>query len=229
MATGPDQPGRQFRLTAPVGGPTNRQSPQVELGIDVLLVCTANLCRSPMTEYLLRARLVQVGVPATVSSAGLLPGGHAPPADGVQVMSTRGIDTSGHVSRTLQGEMIGAADLILGMGREHVRAVVRAEPRAWSRSFTLKEMVRRGKQVGPRAPGQALDQWLAQVGAGRLPADLVGSSADDDVGDPIGRSPGAWEQVAGELSTLVDRLVDLIWPSSPERSPSGQRERSGVP
>lgn len=182
-----------------------------------------------MTEYLLRALLAQVGVPGTVSSAGLLPGGHPPPPDGVQVMSARGIDTSGHVSRTLQDEMIGAADLILGMGREHVQAVVVAEPEAWSRTFTLKEIVRRGEQVGPRAPGQGLDQWLAQVGAGRLPTDLVGSSADDDVDDPIGRSPGAWEQVAGELSILVDRLVDLVWPSSPGRSTSGQHERSWVP
>ncbi len=195
----------------------------------MLLVCTANLCRSPMTEYLLRARLRKLGISATVASAGLLPGGYAPPPDGVRVMSDRGIDSSGHISRRFEAEMIKDADLIVGMAREHVRAVVLDIPDAWGRTFALKELVRRGEQVGPRAPEQGLDEWLSDVGAGRRPADLMGSSLEDDVADPIGRSRDAWEQVAAELSTQVDRLVDLIWTSSPRRGSSGhegQEERS---
>lgn len=179
-----------------------------------------------MTEYLLRARLAQMGVAATLHSAGLLPGGYAPPPDGVAVMASRGIDSSGHVSRTFEAEMIEGADLILGMAREHVRAVVLDDSDAWPRTFTLKELVRRGEEVGARAPGEGLDEWLAKVGGNRLAAGLTGSSPDDDVADPIGRSRDAWETVAAELSTLVDRLVDLIWPRSAWRGISSQDERS---
>ncbi|PZS17672.1 MAG: hypothetical protein DLM54_09230 [Acidimicrobiales bacterium] len=179
-----------------------------------------------MTEYLLRARLAQMGVATTVHSAGLLPGGYAPPPDGVAVMASRGIDSSGHVSRTVEAEMIEGADLILGMAREHVRAVVLDDSDAWPRTFTLKELVRRGEESGARTPGEGLDGWLARVGADRLAADLTGSSPDDDVADPIGRSRDAWETVAAELSTLVDRLVVLIWPESPRSDTSGRDERS---
>ncbi len=169
-----------------------------------------------MAEGFLRARLGEVGIPATVGSAGLLPGGHPPPPEGLEVMAARGIDTSGHLSRTLDPAMIEAADLVLGMGREHVRAVALAGD-AWPRTFTLKELVRRGEQAGPRA--QPLDEWLAKVAADRVPADLLGASPDDDVADPIGRSRSAWEQVAAELESLVDRLVGLIWPEETGEAP----------
>ena len=43
--------------------------------IDVLLLCTANQCRSPMAEVLLRHHLAAAGIEATVSSAGLYEGG----------------------------------------------------------------------------------------------------------------------------------------------------------
>ena len=38
--------------------------------IDVLFVCTGNICRSPMAEGLLRQRLETRGIPAHVHSAG---------------------------------------------------------------------------------------------------------------------------------------------------------------
>lgn len=163
-----------------------------------------------MAEAFLTHRLNRLRIPASVGSAGLLPGGYPPPAEGVEVMAGRGIDTSGHRSRTLEPKLIEAADLVLGMGREHVRTVVTIDPEAWGRSFTLKEVVRRGEAAGPRS--EDLEVWLARVGADRDPANLVGASLHDDVADPIGQDLDAWEQVAAELEALVDRLVDLVWP-----------------
>ena len=70
------------------------------------------------------------------------------------------------------------------MERRHVREVVVLDQRAWSRAFTLKELVRRASEVGPRASEESLAEWLQRVNAGRRPADLLGQSRDDDVADP---------------------------------------------
>ena len=104
------------------------------------------------------------------------------------------------------------------MSREHLREAVLAQPDIWPRAFTLKELVRRGETIGPRAPGESIDAWLARAHAGRNRADLLGSSSADDVEDPIGLSRSAYEKTANELSDLVDRLVDLLWPLAAEES-----------
>ena len=88
----------------------------------------------------------------------------------------------------------------------------------WPRAFTLKELVRRGEMIGPRAPGESIEAWLARAHSGRNRADLLGSSSEDDVEDPIGLSRSAYEKTADELADLVDRLVDLLWPAAAEET-----------
>jgi protein-tyrosine-phosphatase len=56
------------------------------------------------------------------------------------------------------------------------------------------------------------------VHSGRTRTDLLGSSSDDDVDDPIGLPRSAYEKTANELSDLVDRLVDLLWPAAVEET-----------
>ena len=106
---------------------------------------------------------------------------------------------------------MGATDLILGMAREHVRATVVVAPEVWSRTYTLKELVRRGAAVGPRPRAHPLGEWLEKVGAGRGRGELAGHSPDDDVPDPVGRDPEVFEALAGELDDLLARLARLVW------------------
>ena len=164
-----------------------------------------------MAEALLRHRLSEAGVDATVTSAGLHPGGRPATAHGIQAMAARGLDTSGHVSRQLAAPLLAPADLILGMAREHVREVAVVDPAALGRAFTLKELVRLGEQAGPRAPGEALGDWLARAGRGRERQRLmgVGHDPDYDVEDPVGRGREDYEATADELDALLARLVDL--------------------
>ncbi|HEX9530613.1 MAG TPA: hypothetical protein VF954_05710, partial [Acidimicrobiales bacterium] len=148
---------------------------------------------------------------AHVHSAGLLEGGRAVTDDGLSVMAARGLDTSGHLSRCISPAMLSAADLILGMTRDHVREAVLLVPLVWPRTFTLKELVRRGRAVGPRPGGMALRGWLDLVGRGRERGDLLGDSPADDVADPVGQGRDAYQRTADELDGLTRQLAALVW------------------
>ena len=164
-----------------------------------------------MAEVLLRQRLSDLGVDARVASAGLLQAGNPASAYGVDLLRGRGLDLTAHRSRAMSRDILSQADLVVGMAREHVREAVVLDPSLWPRTFTLKELVRRGEAVGPRRSGESLDDWLARVGQGRRVADLTGSSPADDVADPIGGPRSAYERLATELDDLLDRLVAVAF------------------
>lgn len=92
----------------------------------VLFVCTGNLCRSPVAEYLLQERLSQLGEEnIVVESAGTIAGdGNRAAQDAVETMAAFGIDMSGHRARRLTGEMIAAADLVIAMEKYHYNTIV---------------------------------------------------------------------------------------------------------
>ncbi len=79
------------------------------------MVCTGNVCRSPLAEGLLRARFERRGR-GVVESAGLaaLEGRPADPL-ATQMLAERGIDISGHRARQLTPELLVGFDLVLVM------------------------------------------------------------------------------------------------------------------
>jgi hypothetical protein len=109
------------------------------------------------------------------------------------------------------------------MAREHVREAVVQVPEVWPRTFTLKELVRRGRRVGPRRSGQPVEAWLAEAHAGRTTRELMGGSSEDDVADPIGQPRRAFETMVTDLDELVRQLVWLVWGEAERGS---ERERA---
>jgi protein-tyrosine phosphatase len=176
---------------------------------EVLLLCTANVCRSPMAEALLTRRLRGLRAPVSVRSAGMLPGGEPPAAEVISVMAGYGLDVSSHRSRQVTARDLDRADLTVAMARENLRHAVVLAPAAWPRSFTLRELLRRGETIGARAAGETLGCWLARAHQGRRQTALVGNCDEDDVADPIGGPLRAYAETAAELSELLDRLADL--------------------
>jgi protein-tyrosine-phosphatase len=178
--------------------------------IDILLVCTANQCRSPMAEGLLRRLLARAGVGAQVGSAGLLPGGARATPHAIATMAARSVDISDHVSRTIDPEMVDTTPLVLGMARLHVREACVLYGAPIERTFTLKEVVRRGEQAGGREADESVAAWLRRVGAGRRTSDLVADDPVDDIADPVGRPRAEYEDTADQLEDLLERFVGLL-------------------
>jgi protein-tyrosine phosphatase len=179
---------------------------------EVLVLCTANICRSPMGAALLARELADREVSALVRSAGTLGSAAPSPPEVVAVMAGYGLDVTGHRGRELTAADLARADLVLAMAREHLRQAVVMAPDAWPRAFTLRELVRRGDLAGPRTPGETLAGWLARLHAGRSRVALLGDSAQDDVADPIGGPPSGYERTAADLHRLAADLANLGWP-----------------
>jgi protein-tyrosine phosphatase len=180
-----------------------------EAGIVVL--CTANVCRSPMAAALLGRRLAALGLSVPVRSAGMISSGDPPHPEVVSVMASYGIEIDSHRSRITCTADLASASLVLAMARDHLRHAVITEPGAWPRAFTLKELIRRGERIGPRPPGEPFSCWLSRAHAGRERMALLGDSPDDDVADPAGGPMSAYAGTAGLLDRLVTRLAELGW------------------
>jgi len=91
----------------------------------ILMVCTGNICRSPLAESLMRAEFGRRGVDSIeVSSAGTGAWEGAPASEGAYLVGLEhGIDLSEHRARLLTSEVVKRADLIFTMAR-HQRARV---------------------------------------------------------------------------------------------------------
>ncbi len=109
----------------------------------ILIVCTGNICRSPIAEAYLRHRLAQEPIPGEweIISAGTWAQDGLPASEsGVAVMRERGLDMSRHRSRNVDAALLAKVDLVLTMTASHAE-VLRAEfPSAATKIFRLTEM-----------------------------------------------------------------------------------------
>jgi protein-tyrosine phosphatase len=178
---------------------------------EIVVLCTANVCRSPMAAALLARRLAVLGVTTPVRSAGMIRCGDPPLPEVISTMASYGIDIASHRSRVARATDLARASLVLAMARDNLRYAVTIEPGTWPRAFTLRELIRRGGQIGPRPAGEQFADWLSRAQAGRERRSLLGYSAEDDVADPAGGSRRAYSETARLLDRLVLRLAELGW------------------
>lgn len=108
--------------------------------------------------------------------------------------------------------MLDDADLIVTMARSHVREISVREQKCWPKSFTLRELVRRAAKAGSRPAGEPFEEWLSAVRDGRRTGDLFGADRRDDVLDPMGGIPEAFDEMVEILDDLTTELADLLFP-----------------
>ena len=128
---------------------------------NILVVCTANRCRSPMAVGLLRGMLQEVGLAdrVAVTSAGVwaADGEEAAPL-GVELLEERGVDIRDHRSRGLGYRDILVADLILVMEEAHRNSIYHWAPASLSKVMLLSELVGKHRDI-PDPFGQERDQY----------------------------------------------------------------------
>jgi len=177
----------------------------------VIVVCTGNVCRSPIAEGLLRRATEHrpVGAPITVSSAGTA-GWEGSPAtpEAVEAAAERGVDISGHVATRLRPGMAADADLVLCMAGEHRDLIAREEPEAAGRTFSLKELVRLledGARTAATPAARIAAAARARAGAPGTPQPA------EDIADPLGLPLDRYRAIASELDDWIDRLVPALF------------------
>jgi protein-tyrosine-phosphatase len=147
----------------------------------ILLVCTGNICRSPLAAALLQRALSQRGVEGVdVASAGTGAWDGAPVSEGAYLVGLeRGLDLSGHRARLLTRELVEGADLILTMARHHRARVDELGGGAEQRVFVLGEY------------------------AGR-------EGEEAEVSDPFGGDLDVYRDTCAELEAFIDAVVERI-------------------
>ena len=180
----------------------------------ILVICTGNVCRSPIAEGYLRGALEarlgdEAPLVASAGTAGWEGSGAMP--ESVAAAEELGVDISGHAARRLRPEHVRAADLVLAMAAEHRDEVAHAVPEAAGRAFTLKELVRLIESLPPvQAARPSAEGLPARI---RAADDLrrsgfAGGRYDEDVVDPLGMPVDSYRGIAWELKEWSDRLVD---------------------
>jgi protein-tyrosine-phosphatase len=133
----------------------------------VLFVCTANQCRSPMAQELLKAQLKKkLGAIAfktwRIESAGTWTQGGQPAVPGVQaVLASHGLSLADHRSQAVSAELLAQFNLVLVMEQGHKEALRVEFPQFAKRVYLLSEIVYSNFEVRDPLGGKPADYEAA--------------------------------------------------------------------
>ena len=197
----------------------------------ILVVCTGNICRSPIAEGFLQQLLDDRGVDGVAVESAGVSGLQGYPADpeAVRAAAEQGVDISKHRARRVRPAMLETADLVLTMTAEQKESVIGAAPAAADRTFTLKELVFLLQRAKDEPADRAPDGWLAKTAAraNRVRQSEPGLELlDEDVSDPLGLGPDAFRATVWEVGQLLERFLDKAY-SPGDRQPVGEQRGEG--
>ena len=134
----------------------------------VLVICTANICRSPMAMGLLRQRIAADGLTdqISVSSAGVYGlDGEAASVPGVELLAERAVDISDHRAHTVTARDMETADLVLVMEESHRRTLFHNYPHLLYKVFLFSEMAGNYHDIKDpyRQPREAYEACVADL------------------------------------------------------------------
>lgn len=175
----------------------------------VLVVCRANHCRSPLAEHLLRVAASERDLDWQVSSAGTQarPGLAMHPF-AARILAARGLDTAGWRSTGVTRDLVRQADLILTASEAH-KTVVRFDPSAMSRTFTILQFAH---LAGPIDPGLTVKpaeygRWLMQQVEYRRGSRQPLSPGSRDLSDPMGKSFYQFRRCANSIQRALTQIL----------------------
>ena len=182
------------------------QQPTVRAGPPlVLFVCRANLVRSPVAaarfnDWAGRGR--HQGLAAASAGTRARTGDAAPP-EALREASAHGLDLASHRSRRLSPLIVEHAELVVTMTETQRDAVRTAVPRAVSRTFTLRELVR----LCDFAAMLGMDLSELAEAAHRVRPYAPGPQEAEDVGDVVAGSRKSFQKAVTSVISLTDALT----------------------
>lgn len=173
----------------------------------ILVVCTANICRSPLAEHLLRAEFgaAEPRMSFTVSSAGIRgwDGSEMEPNVAAELLRFGG-DPREFRARPFTAQLGWGADLILTAGLEHRAYVLQELPEALRRTFTLLEFSHLLSEVPSvrqlvGSPREVVRQAALARGAASI--------EEYDIADPYGGTPQEHRETAASIHQAVAAIA----------------------
>ncbi len=178
--------------------PGDPPSPAAAHPFRVLFVCIGNVCRSPVGERLLAARL-----PADrfeVSSAGVgAMVGYAMSKYAAEELRSFGGDPSGFAARQLTSRIVEQSDLVLTATRELRSHVLAEVPGALRRTFTILEFAALLEHAEGTTPSQ-LVKWASTHRSSV-------AKVEQDVPDPYRRGVEAHALAARAIDAAVQEIA----------------------
>jgi len=148
---------------------------------NITVVCTGNVCRSPMAEKLLQHALKAEAEPLAsiqVTSAGLsaFPGDPAS-SNACKAMAAVDLDLSSHRSRPFTDQLADQSDLILVMTQVHRQLILSAHSDL-------------------RAPVHRFREWV--------------NSGDPEVPDPFGGPLSLYKETRDSLAEAIPAILQFL-------------------
>lgn len=98
----------------------------------IMTVCTGNICRSPMAEFMVASAAAESGMAVEVDSSGTTAWELGNPIDprAAAILAHHGITAADHAAREFQPVWFAERDLILALDTDHYEALLALAPDA---------------------------------------------------------------------------------------------------
>ncbi|WP_332095925.1 protein tyrosine phosphatase [Klebsiella pneumoniae] len=140
---------------------------------NILVICTGNICRSPLGERLLRNKLPKKVINSAGTSAMV---DHPADKSAIKIAEENGISLEGHKGRQLTREMIRQHELILVMEQYHIEHITRLYPESRGKILLYGHWINQKEIPDPYRKSEeafvsvfkmlelAAEEWTAKLG-----------------------------------------------------------------